>query len=290
MIELYSGTMGSGKSLHMARDIKFALVSRKKNVIANFPIDMELVTNKGKRKTGEFIYLDNEEMTVEYLVKYAMKHHTVGKEGQTLLIIDEAGIKFNSRFYNEPDRPKWIKFFIMSRKLGFNILMASQKDRLIDRQIRSFIEYDVRHRKANNFRLIGLILSLFRIPLFVAVKMWYGMNEKCHAEIFMYRKKDGALYDTMMIFDEDFYGKCIGDTVDISADEEYKNDTDEPTAAAPVADGEEPRKREGHPSRPGRLSQGTKKRYICYTTECDVCKAHDICKMVWKYLPAAGRA
>ena len=53
MIYLYSGTPGSGKSLHMARDIMFKL-RRGQNVIANFPINMELV-KKGlfkKLKTG----------------------------------------------------------------------------------------------------------------------------------------------------------------------------------------------------------------------------------------------
>ena len=280
MITLYSGTMGSGKSLHMARDIRFALLSRKKNVIANFPIDMDYLTKNGKLESGEFIYRDNEKMTVKFLVRYAMKNHTIGKENQTLLILDEAGVKFNSRLYNAPDRQAWIKFLIMSRKLGFNIIFGSQKDRLIDRQFRALIEYDVIHRKANNFQIIGLLLTLFRIPLFTAITMWYGTRDKCSSEIFTYRKRDGKIYDTMMIFDEEFYGQAIGELVDI--DDEDSTASPEPTPPAPPEDREGLHQRKGSLSRAERTAQGSGKRRICHTTECKDCKAQEICKLAWK--------
>ena len=47
MIYLYSGTPGSGKSLHTARDIRDALRLRKMPVIANFDI------NHGTRNYGK---------------------------------------------------------------------------------------------------------------------------------------------------------------------------------------------------------------------------------------------
>jgi zona occludens toxin (predicted ATPase) len=210
-IDLYSGTPGSGKSLHLARKVSDELALRKKNVIANFPINMDLVTKKGRRKTGEFIYLTNDQLTVDYLREYARQNHKVGKEGQTLVVIDEAGIMFNSRDYGAFDRKSWINFFMTHRHFGYNIILVSQIDRLIDRQIRGFIEYEVKHRKANNFRFIGLLLTIFRIPLFVAVTYWYGMRERCSAEFFRYRKKDSKLYDTMMLFGGDQHGMTIAE-------------------------------------------------------------------------------
>ncbi|MCL2820987.1 MAG: zonular occludens toxin domain-containing protein [Oscillospiraceae bacterium] len=285
MIKMYTGTIGSGKSLHMARDIRFALVNKKQNVIANFPIDMNKITKNGTIKTGEFIYLSNEELTVKYLIKYSIKNHK-GKEGETLLFIDEAGIKFNSRLYGDSDRMQWIKFFVMSRKLGFYIILASQKDRLLDRQIRGFVEYEIRHRNANKFKLIGLLLTLLRINIFVAVKIWYGMNEKDSSEIFRYRKKDGELYDTMLIFDLDFYNEALKEISDETAEAEADITIDMPQAPALAENGEGPRKRKGSPLRPKRTPAGKQKEYVCNTADCNECIDKAECTNSWKLLTA----
>jgi hypothetical protein len=210
MITLYSGSPGSGKSLHLAREVRDELVIRKKTVIANFPINMDYITRKGKRKSGEFFYLPNDQLTVDYLKNHAKQNHKAGKEGQTLVVIDEAGVMFNSRDYGCFDRKAWINFFMTHRHYGYNVILVSQVDRLIDRQIRAFIEYDIIHRKANNFRFIGLLLTMFRIPLFIAVTTWYGIREKCGAEFFRFRKNDAKLYDTMMLFGGDQHGDSVG--------------------------------------------------------------------------------
>ena len=209
MIELYSGTPGSGKSLHVAREIAYTLAGRKKAVIANFPVNLDLISNKGKKKIAEFVYLPNHELTTDYLINYARNKHVVGREGQTLIVIDEAGIMFNSRDYGSWDRKAWIQFFMTHRHFGYNVILVSQIDRMIDRQIRGFIEYDIKHRKLNNFKLIGLFLTLLRIPVFAAVTYWYGMREKCNVDFIFYRKRDSKLYDTMMLFGDD-HGGAIG--------------------------------------------------------------------------------
>jgi KaiC/GvpD/RAD55 family RecA-like ATPase len=210
MITLYSGSPGSGKSLHLAREVRDELIIRKKTVIANFPINMEYITRMGKRKSGDFYYLPNDQLTVDYLVSHAKQYHKAGKEGQTLVVIDEAGVMFNSRDYGCFDRKSWVNFFMTHRHYGFNVILVSQVDRLIDRQIRAFIEYDIIHRKANNFKLIGLLLTMFRIPLFVAVTTWYGIREKCGSELFRFRKSDAKLYDTMMLFGSGQHGESVG--------------------------------------------------------------------------------
>ena len=209
MIELYSGTPGSGKSLNMAKTILENLRIWKKDVIANTPINMDIVTKKGKVKTGKFTYLKNDEMTVEYLINYAIKNHKPGREGQTILVIDECAMMFNSRDYSTWDRKSWINFFMTHRHYGYDVILISQHDRLIDRQIRAFIEYNVVHRKANNFGLIGGLFTIMRIKLFVAVKLWYAIKLKCDAKFFIYRKKYSRLYDTMMLFGGDKHGESI---------------------------------------------------------------------------------
>lgn len=60
---------------------------------------------------------------------------------------------------------------------------------MIDRQIRSLIEYELVHRKVSNYGLIGKILSMISIGnLFVSVKIWYPMKEKVGSQFFKAHK------------------------------------------------------------------------------------------------------
>jgi zona occludens toxin len=201
MIEFYSGTPGSGKSLHVARDIFFKICTQHKNVIANFEVNEDVLYFK-KKKHGTFFYVSNHNMTINYLVNYARKYHKTNVEGQTLLIIDECQILFNPREFGKSDRLKWISFFSQHRKLGFNIILVSQMDRMVDRQIRGLFEYEYKHRKVNNFK-IGMFLP---VACFACIEMWYGIREKMSTSFFFYRKKYGNLYNSFKMFDDDL---CI---------------------------------------------------------------------------------
>lgn len=201
MIYFYSGTPGSGKSLHVARDIYYRLNRNKKypNVIANFMINEKMIKNK----KANFIYKDNSDLTVSFLLDYALQNHTAGKENQTLVVVDEASVIWNSREWQKADthhnRMDWLKFFVQHRKLGYNFIIISQTDRQIDRQIRSLFEYEIKHRKVNNFK-IGKLLP---VPIFACVSYWYGVNERLGVEFFTYRKKWGRFYDSYGTFELD---------------------------------------------------------------------------------------
>jgi len=191
MIYLYDGTPGSGKSLHAIKDISFKL-SRGGNVIANFPIKEELIKSK-----GDFVFKENKFLTVDFLTRYAYQNHVKGKEAQTLIVIDEAQALFNPRDYNRADRREYNHFFSLHRHLGYNVILITQNDRLLDRQIRCLIEYEVKHRKINNFKLGKLI----PFKTFACVTYWYGVREKMGCEFFIYTKKLGDLYDSYALFD-----------------------------------------------------------------------------------------
>lgn len=205
MITLYSGTPGSGKSLHLAKTILQSLTEKNQNIIANFPINEDVVNEKRKKRKNRknknlttFTYED--EITIEFLIDYAKENHVPGKEAQTIIIFDECQNQFNPRDYNRKDRKSWIKFFTQHRKLGYDVILTTQFDRLIDRQIRSLIEYEVRHRKVNNFKM-GKYLPF---SAFVCVNYWYVIKEKQEATFFTYKKELGDLYDSYRMFDIDF--------------------------------------------------------------------------------------
>lgn len=207
MIYFYSGTPGSGKSLSCARDIFNKLTIRKQAVISNININTDYISKNGKRKIGEFIYLDNTKIEPQFFYDYAYKNHKKGVEGQTLIIFDEAQMLFSPtvvKLKTQEDknfRVKWLEFFTQHRHLGYNIIMISQFDKLIDPQIRCLFEYNVIHRKLNNFKF-AWILSMFHIKAFIQVNYWYGVKEKCGHSFFIFRKKYSKIYDSYKLYDE----------------------------------------------------------------------------------------
>lgn len=197
MIYLYSGTPGSGKSLHSIKDISFKL-RRGGNVICNFPVSVDKLTPMKKCKLGDFVYKDNKDLTTKFLYDYALKNHIKGKEGQTLIVIDEAQSLFNPRDFRDVNRKDFNHFFSLHRHLGYNVILITQNDRLLDKQIRCLIEYEVKHRKINNFKTIGMLLPF---KTFACVNYWYGVREKLGVEFFRYNKKLSELYDSYALFD-----------------------------------------------------------------------------------------
>ena len=112
---------------------------------------------------------------------------------------------FNARDWNKADRSGWNKFFQVHRHLGYDVILIAQFDRMIDRQIRSLIEYEYIHRKVTNMGWRGILLSLlmFSPKLFVSVKVWYPMKEKVGSEFFKAKKKYYRLYDTYLSFEKE---------------------------------------------------------------------------------------
>lgn len=199
MIELYSGTPGSGKSFH-AVDRIYCVLRIGKNVIANFPIAFP----PHHKQRGDFKYLSNTDLTVSALIQYAREHHKPYKEHQTLIVIDEAGIKFNARNWQDRERLKWLEFFSQHRKFGYDIILISQADIMLDKQIRTFIEIQHIHRKMSNNGWVGLILS----PLitFCDVKRWYGIDMSLGCDFIRYKHSIAKIYDSYAMFDNGLIG------------------------------------------------------------------------------------
>ena len=201
MISLYSGTPGSGKSLHMAMNL-YWWIRAGKPCICNFA----LATDKIKfSKPQDFHFVDEEHLTPSYLIQFARERAEKNggvKEGSILLVIDECQRIFNARDWGQKGRGEWLTFFTLHRHLGYDIVLIAQFDRMLDRQIRSLIEYEYIHRKVSNFGWKGKLLSCFALGnLFVTVKVWYPMKEKVGSEFFRAKKMYYGLYDTFATFD-----------------------------------------------------------------------------------------
>lgn len=194
-ITLFTGTPGSGKSFHCTEIVVNSL-KKGINIITNYPID----TSKIKDMKGEYIHLSEKYITVEYLKKHAKKYHVKGKEKQTIVIIDEAQLLFNSRDWNSPDRKEWCSFFTIHRHLGFDFILATQKDDFIDKQIRGLIEYNHIHRNLKKSKLNNIFP--FMPTIFVEIVVWYSNNMKISSRFFRYKNYIGEVYDSYIFFDK----------------------------------------------------------------------------------------
>ena len=224
MITFYSGTPGSGKSFHIAKSIIFALRTMRNNVISTVNVNTDMISKFGRRKIGDFVYKSILELTPKFLYEYAIKNHKKGKEGQTLLVIDECQILFNPREYQIKGRQDWVLFFTKHRHLGYNIILSSQFDRLIDRQIRSLFEYEIKHRKANNLGLLFMLPFTF----FVCIEYWYGVRLVISRSFMLYRKSVASIYDSYVMYDdfEQEFNYVLSDNKDKKSKEDRKYNKD----------------------------------------------------------------
>ena len=208
MISLYSGTPGSGKSLHIAERI-YRRIEQRKPIIANFEIQTKKIRRwvwtKKRKKNKNFVYMPNNELTPAKLIAYSKEYFENKKrvcEGSILLVIDECQIIFNARSWAQKGRDDWLSFFTQHRKYGYDIVLIAQFDLMIDKQIRSLIEYNYLHRKLSNYGILGKIFSMFFMgKMFCAVKVWYPLGEVVGREFFIAKKKYYSIYDTFSDFD-----------------------------------------------------------------------------------------
>lgn len=198
MIYLFSGTPGSGKSLHLAQLIYDTLRYKRLPVVANFDINP---ATKGYKE--RFWYVPNGELSPSFLLDFARDYWGSSRvvEDSILLALDEAQLLFNSRSWNEvtagASRMEWIEFFSQHRHFGYKIVFVAQNDRMMDRQIRSLVEIEEKHRRLSNFGFKGKLLSLpFAGKLFGCVRYYYGLNEKVGMTWMLPKRKYFRLYDS----------------------------------------------------------------------------------------------
>lgn len=208
-IELFTGFVGSGKS-YAATKIGTQLADAplgNKWVIANFPIKPKRKSfsflRKEKFNNPRWIYKDNENLTVDFLISESLKRGWNKKEGSCLVIFDEASIPFNARTFQRSDRMEWIKFLTQSRKFGYDIIFITQDAKMLDKQIRALCEYEVVHKKLNNM-FVFKWLNLFKVTLFAGVSYWNGLNAKYakgQLRLYFYSPSIANRYDTLRLFD-----------------------------------------------------------------------------------------
>lgn len=199
MINLYTGTPGSGKSLHSTEDIVKWISLYKSPVIANFVFDYSRLKIKGY---GAYLYVDNNNLSPDLLIRFSERYREKRKwkrvpEEHILLVIDECQLIFNCRNWNDKNRKEWISFFTQHRKLGYRIILICQFAEMIDKQIRALVEYEYIHRKVAHVGMYGKVLNALALGnLHIAIQMYSPIREKVGRVFFKGKKRYYSLYDS----------------------------------------------------------------------------------------------
>lgn len=196
-IMLFSGTPGSYKSYHAVKEA-ISWLKLGNNLITNFPLNYKNYLKKPIK--GVYECVNNIDLSVDYLINFAVEHHHKGVKAQTLVIFDEASIKFNSRDFNMHDRMQWINFFANHRHFNFDIILITQQDRMLDRQIRGLIETEYKHRAVKNYKLLGFLINALFRGCFMCVEVWYPCKLKNGSMFYIFNRKIANCYDTMALF------------------------------------------------------------------------------------------
>lgn len=223
-VEIIEGSLGSGKSavahLNAILHIKsggvvacnygwidnwsWRLAGQDFRVWLGLRDRMELATELYQRcwriGTAESMYTLSEKMP-------GLCREDVGKkrEGKGLLIIDEAHHYFNARNYQK--NGSFVEFFSNARKLGWRTIIVTHSSENIDKQIRSYVDFETRFRNLKKVKIPFLPLPMSPIPAFLAVRRYAGLGpgsgSKAGQDLYVLDKWSAALYDTNEVFRAD---------------------------------------------------------------------------------------
>lgn len=205
MISMYSGTIGSGKSYHALETITDHLDKRPDNyVIANFPLDFSFA-KRGKDWQERFMFVDDRYfMSVIGMRLLLNMSRRMGwdedeREGICLVVIDEATNFYGREHAAKPEQQLWRTFFTQTRKLGYDFILIVQDDNSINKTISKCIEYDVKHRKANNIFPFSL-LNAFKITIFFYNTYWKQQRLRLRSDSTMFVKRLSKMYQSKRMF------------------------------------------------------------------------------------------
>lgn len=236
MIEIQQGTPGSGKSaVAVARAIShlldggvvaanFSLVDgwadvvARQNLIARFRDDFRF--KRASSLYHRFFRVDS----LSAIKNIDPKSLAVGnqatsegqyREGQGLLLLDEAQLIFNSRRWEK--NFDWIEFFTQHRKLGWNVVLIAHMMEMIDTQIRPLIEYESRFRNLRNIKFPVIGVSMVPYPTFLVIRRYAGLGAGAGVvagrNVYPLPLWAARLYDTCHVFSSEQWGRISDPTL-----------------------------------------------------------------------------
>lgn len=217
---MVTGAPGSGKSYYAVREIATALEAGKM-VATNIQLSDGWAVNcarsnlvrrviPGRVAKTAALYTRRVFITPDLEELFRVRLAGEG-EARGVMVLDEAHNWINARTWDSDETGKSaskgdavrrrlaiVRFFSQHRKLGWTVLLITQDEANIDRQVRSLFEYHVKLKNVRNFKVMGI--RICPCNLFVALWFWNDKS-KTRVKVQSYRlvKSMAGLYDTMAL-------------------------------------------------------------------------------------------
>jgi zona occludens toxin len=187
MIVMVTGPPGNGKSYYALRKLAQALDAGKpvatnvelapdfaRTIARSNPVRRLLRrTDRAAARIERQAYVSTEPDGLSEL--FALRLRGKG-EGRGVMVLDEAHGWLNARDWSGKGRGDVVRFFSQHRKLGWDVFLIVQDAEMIDRQVRSLIEYHVILRNLKRAKVPVLGIPFAPVNMFLALWTWHGTH------------------------------------------------------------------------------------------------------------------
>lgn len=201
MIRTVTGTPGSGKTCYALMEAVSAL-SAGKTVATNIALADDFADRLVRRNPSMWVRKAARARAIAHLERrievlsdssdLRRVYPTDRREGNCLVIVDEAHALLDSRDFRSTERQDWITWLTQHRKLGLDVLFVVQHFEMLDSNVRRLNEWEIRLRDLRRARAYGFPVPL---PLSVAHWFWATMRLPQRTQMFRPRQAHG-LFDT----------------------------------------------------------------------------------------------
>lgn len=223
-INFVTGTLGSGKSYFAMRYVREYLAAGK-IVACNFDLRGDFwrswMPKKVRREPDivQWQWMRNCRLrALRYDVPEDLYDYRLPGEGEDrgLLVIDEGGLRMNSRAWQErksADKEKYgktagaavksLELYINMRKLGWSCLILAHSQKQLDNQVQDLGGAIIRLRNFQRVKMPLVGVPLSKHPKFLAIHLWPEVNAILKRELYGLDLTTARHYQSMETFDAD---------------------------------------------------------------------------------------
>lgn len=189
MFYYLTGRLGSGKNLVAVDRIRDYL-RRGRPVATNINLDLAVLLGRKLEGAGT-VYRLPDFPSAEDFAALGEVDNDDDEEENGLIVLDEGGMMLNARQWGDGGRQAIIKFFLHTRKLGWDVIVIAQSLSMVDKQLREACsEYVITMRRWDRMAVpfLGFVAKI------VTFGLWKPRFPRVHTAAVMYGTGQSAMH------------------------------------------------------------------------------------------------